>query len=259
MSSKRVVAVLTVLAISVSVLVTNAFAATNYTYSTNTTPSVKVSAIVTAPSNIKLIGYSTVSSRKNLAGSGMYGINGGYYNFGNADIYNIAMQDGKPVSSQGYCDGSTNNSYTRGTIYYDGTALKFTKVKYASDIVGINKVGTWAQGGVSMSLGDSNWKTIINSNNENLSNPDSPSGRSAMAVYGGKVYLIVAESDCTATVFRANILKWFGMTDTVGGTSTTKFAIFLDGSGSSQLKCAEKSITGDSRLLGQIISLKLTN
>lgn len=107
-----------------------------------------------------------------------------------------------------------------------------------------------------MSLGSKNWKDVALK--EKLPNPDGKVERSAMVYNGTSVYLIVTNSDCTAETFRATIQKYFGIKD--GEPKSNVNGIFLDGSGSSQMRAYDSknklvNITGDGRKLVQIITV----
>ncbi|MCP1308883.1 hypothetical protein [Paenibacillus tyrfis] len=235
----------------------------SYSYSTNPRKSITLHIMQTRADNIT---FKSLANKKNLKNSGYEGINGGYFPMnGENKTFSIAIENGVPLipasEKPGYSDGRSNLSTTdpRGTLVWNGDNFSVQKVQFYDKITGTNKNKPWwAQGGVSMNLGDSKWKTKIEG--EKLPNPNGDAQRSAIVGYEKDVYLIVTNDATSASTFRAAIQDRFKITETDNGTSKYK-GIFLDGSGSSQMagrdsKGNKVSLTGDSRPLVQIITFK---
>ncbi|MEC0210152.1 hypothetical protein P4H70_14540 [Paenibacillus ehimensis] len=240
-----------------------AAASASYSYSTHKAKGIELHIMQTRAENIT---FKSLANKKNLKGSGYEGINGGYFPMnGENKTFSIAIENGVPLipasEKPGYSDGRSNLSSTdpRGTLVWNGDSFSVQKVKFYTEITGTNKNKPWwAQGGVSMNLGDSKWKTKIEG--EKLPNPNGDAQRSAIVGYEKDVYLIVTNNATSASNFRAAIQDRFKITETDNGTSKYK-GIFLDGSGSSQMagrdsKGNKVSLTGDSRKLVQIITFK---
>ncbi len=230
--------------------------ATNYSYGTATaTNGVKLAYIKTSPNNVLPYRLNPTSSVPN---SGKYGINGGY--FGGSSIYSIAVVNGNAVGTGSY-DGSFNARVARGTLIWDPVARAY-QVKVISDMSEISVEDTnnyWAQGGNSMCLGktESEWKTQTDVDHEDMVSDESGIRRDENAYRSGLVYntglniwLVVSTNTCTCGKFRAAILEKIGSNTLVDG-------IFLDGGGSTQMKCAEVSNAGSEpgRKMPEMVSL----
>lgn len=222
----------------------------NYYYSSVTaTNGVKLHYIKTSPNNIT---FEKIDGNINETDS--YGINGGFFNSSDrSQLYSIAVINHEPINGEpgGYYSGWQNAEYDRGTLIWDPVARKYTvaRINTASEIDS-NELVTdldnyWAQGGVSMSLGDDdNWEEIAEEENINNSN----TYRTGMVfAQGSSLWLIVSEGACTPATFREAIKEKVG-----SGTLTD--GIFLDGSTCSQFKCKEKTIVR-SRMIAQKIVL----
>jgi len=126
----------------------------------------------------------------------------------------------------------------------------------------VSSSGTWAQGGISLSLGNSGWASIFTAEYSGLPVTSKSTGRSAMIadVTSNLVYLIVTNTtDNTVTMLRSGIQSFLGISDGSSNHPRCK-GILLDGGGSSQLKAKDMfnssvSLTGDGRYLTQIIKL----
>lgn len=178
-----------------------------------------------------------------------YGINGGFF-YGN-DLLSIAVMNDKPVNGErgAYGSGWFNAKYARGTLVWDGADRKFSVqvVSSADELQVADRGHYWAQGGVSLSLSnESAWQKL--STEQNLPFADELRMRSAL-VYNdeGKLWLIVSPTLVTAADFRASLLK------SVPGSG--REGIFLDGDGSSQMNAEERVLTGDQRMVVQMISV----
>ncbi|MCM3625843.1 hypothetical protein M3194_00515 [Paenibacillus glycanilyticus] len=205
----------------------------------------KLHVLQTSPSNITL-----ASIQNNVALSPHYGINGGF--FYEKALLSIAVVDGMPVNGalEAYGAGEENAKYARGTLVWDGVSGKLSVqvVREASELKVMDPARFWAQGGISMGIGqDQNWLTQIGTEQAPL--PDANRLRSA-AVYdlNGKLYLIVSSTKGTLQEFRDAIIEKVG-------DGRLEDGIFLDGDGSSQLRSAEKVLTGDNRPVVQMMAL----
>jgi hypothetical protein len=205
-------------------------------------------AIRTSPDNVVLKAINT-----NVTQTGDYGINGGF--FYNGDLLSIAVMGDKPLKGgQGdYGSGWYNIDRRKGTLVWDEVQRQFSiqLAEGADELKVTDRSRYWAQGGVSMSLTrDELWKDQALA--EDMPAFNEKRLRSA-AVYDDKqhLWMIVSESKCTVEEFRTAIKETVARGSLVDG-------IFLDGDGSSQLKCAEVSLKGDSRQVYQMMTLKNT-
>ncbi|RUT27961.1 hypothetical protein EJP77_19200 [Paenibacillus zeisoli] len=219
----------------------------SYTYfKADASNNVELHALISRPGEITL--QSADGPLSNYSG---YGINGGF--FYEKDLLSIAAVNDKPVGgTRGqYGSGWFNVKYPRGTLVWDEAAGAYSVqvVSSVSDIHVKDRERYFAQGGVSMNLMNENvWEYAAEQ--EHLPYPDEKRLRSAL-VYGAdqRLWLIATPTLCTAAEFRQAILETIepGM---------PKEGIFLDGDGSAQLNSAESRLTGDSRVLRQIIIVK---
>ncbi|MBS3968997.1 MAG: hypothetical protein KGZ94_02645 [Clostridia bacterium] len=227
----------------------------NYWYETVTALNgVKLHAIKTSPNNTTL----TIIN-KNITNTSYFGINGGF--FFNQDILSMAVINNKPLKgnpgdygSGWYNHNSQGGTIQRGTIIWDPVTreYKLRRLKTAADIQNLNLVqdlnNYWARGGVSMTLqDDANWYSIAQS--EEL--PDLSTGRPRTGlVYntGLNIWYIVTFSNATGKQFREAIKEKIGSGTLVDG-------IFLDGGGSTQIKCAEYANSGGGRSVVEIVRL----
>lgn len=216
----------------------------SYTYSKSTVNGIVLHVIKTSPKNIKL-----KSIDGNISGSSDYGINGGF--FYDKSQLSIAINNDVPVRGlKGtYGSGWENYKYDRGTLVWDGAAGKYSVqiVGDAEDLKVTSRSNYWAQGGISMSLKDDiNWKA--QAIRENMPNMTGKVGRTALVYNTGlNVFLVVTNTGCTAQAFRTAVKQL--------GSGTIVDGIFLDGSGSSQLKSKEVTVKGDGRAVRQLVTL----
>ncbi|MDQ0116716.1 hypothetical protein [Paenibacillus harenae] len=203
----------------------------------------KLHYLATKPSNVR-----PEMIHNNVTLTEYTGINGGF--FYGEQMLNIAVVDSLPVGrSQGkYGDGSENVRYARGTLVWDGALDKLNVqiVSKASELKVKDNTRFWAQGGISMSIGDdAGWEQRAIA--ENVPFPDEDRLRSAV-VYDaqGMLYLIVSETKGTLAAFREAIIEKVGGGKLAGG-------IFLDGDGSSQLRSSEAKLAGDNRPVVQML------
>ncbi|MFC5650271.1 hypothetical protein ACFPYJ_14255 [Paenibacillus solisilvae] len=197
------------------------------------------------PSNITL-----ELPRQNVTLSDYYGINGGF--FYNQSLLSMAIVNGIPIGgAEGqYGAGSENVKYRRGTLVWDGAAntLSVQIVSALSELKVSDPHHFWAQGGISMSVGqDALWKSIAIQ--QNVPYPDDNHLRSAIVYdHSGAIYLVVSSTEGKLDDFRSAILE------TVGGGRLAD-GIFLDGDGSSQMQAAEIGLNGDNRPVVQMIRI----
>ncbi|SDM29742.1 hypothetical protein SAMN05428961_11316 [Paenibacillus sp. OK060] len=223
-----------------------AYTFTSYTASNG----VVLHTIKTSPSNIVIrhVGATTVP------GSGFFGINGGFFNMSTGDLLQIAVNNDVPIkgSKSAYGSGYTNyGDKARGTLVWDLSENEFSVqvVKSAADLAVVKRTAFWAQGGISMNLNsDSTWAS--KADNENMPNRTGSVERSGLVYNNTKnIWLVVTPTKCSAEAFRKAIKDNVGSGTLVNG-------IFLDGSGSSQIKCTEKSYSGDTRSIHQMVALR---
>jgi hypothetical protein len=231
-----------------------ASAATSYTYGKVTASNgVVLHYMKGSPNSIKLKKISST-----LANQTNYGINGGFFTFGTGDMLSIAVHNDVPVGggSMGELNkGAVNVGYARGTLVWDAAAGKYSVqvLKWAKDLTVTSRSNYWAQGGISMGLNnESGWKAQATA--ENLSHSSS-SGRSGI-VYNSanNIWLVVTDTTCTPEQFRAAIKGSIGSGTLVNG-------IFLDGSGSSQMRALSTAgslinVKGDSRTVYQMVAFE---
>ncbi|MFF2482538.1 hypothetical protein [Paenibacillus sp. NPDC058071] len=199
----------------------------------------------TKPSNVTL-----AAVRNNVTLTDSYGINGGF--FYNEALVSIAVVNGYPVGGAigEYGSGGENIKYARGTLVWDGAKdrLSVQVASQSSELKVADRSRFWAQGGISMSLGDEDgWEEQAST--ENAPFPNDERLRSA-AVYdeSGMLYLVVSVTNGTLAAFRDAIVEEVGEGQLVDG-------VFLDGDGSSQLNSAEAKLTGDNRPVVQMIKI----
>lgn len=220
--------------------------ALHYTYDSHTSPNgMKLHVLKTKPAYVTL---ETINN--NITLTGKVGINGGF--FYGEQLLSIGVVNSIPVNKEigNFGTGSENVKYARGTLVWDGASdqLSVQVASKASELKVKDHTRFWAQGGISMSLGDdANWikQTVI----ENAPFPEDDRLRSA-AVYDkeGALYLIVSETKGPLALFREAIIQ------TVG-EGTLADGIFLDGDGSSQLLSSEASLPGDNRPVVQMLRI----
>lgn len=205
----------------------------------------KLHVLQTHPSNIT---FETI--RQNITLSDYYGINGGF--FYESALLSMAVVNGNPAAGalNQYGSGSENAKYPRGTLVWDESANKLSVqvVSHASELQVRDRTHFWAQGGISMSLGDdAMW--LKRAQLEHAPNWDEERLRTA-AVYdnSGKLYLVVSSTKGTLEAFRTAIIEQVGEGQLADG-------IFLDGDGSSQMQVAETVLPGDNRPVVQMIRL----
>lgn len=220
----------------------------NYSYSKCTASNgVVLHLLKTSPNNIILTSCRTaVCSQPNVA------INGGFFNFADGALLSIAVQNDVPVAGKrgAYGSGWFNAKYARGTLVWDASSRKYSVqcVKSADEIDVTDRKRYWAQGGISMSLrDDAGWDRIARE--QNMPNMAGKAFRTAL-VYGSglNVWAVVTNTPCTAAQFRAAIKEKIGSGTLVDG-------VFLDGSGSSQMRCKDVQLRGDGRAVYSVVAL----
>lgn len=218
----------------------------NYTYGKVTgSNGVVLHYIKTSPRNITLKAVNA-----NVTAGTDFGVNGGF--FYNSDVLSIAVNNDLPIKgvAGGYGSGWFNAKYDRGTLVWDNASSVYSVqvVGSANDIIVSDRNDYWAQGGISMSLqNDAGWAAQADA--EVMPNRTGAAMRTGL-VYGsgGNIWMVVTQTACSASAFRTAIKEKVGSGTLVDG-------IFLDGGGSSQMKCTEVSLTGDGRLVRQVFAL----
>jgi hypothetical protein len=216
----------------------------HYTYFNKISPNgMKLHVLKTKPVYVTL---ETINNNVTLTGK--VGINGGFF-YGN-QLLSIGMVNSLPVNKAigNFGIGDENVKFARGTLVWDGESDKLSVqvASKASELRVKDNTRFWAQGGISMSLGnDEEWVQQAKKENAPFSEEDRL--RSA-AVYdlSGNLYLIVSENKGSLAVFRDAIVDSIGDGKLVDG-------IFLDGDGSSQLLSSEAALPGDNRPVVQML------
>ncbi|CAH8772216.1 hypothetical protein [Paenibacillus dendritiformis] len=204
-------------------------------------------AMKCSPNDIKL-----QACRTSVCSQPLTAINGGFFNFGTGEILSISVQNDNPIKGRrgAYGSGWYNAKYARGTLVWDAVARRYSVqvVKSADELHVSDRSRYWAQGGISMSLhDDSGWQQKAKA--QNMPNMSGKAYRTAM-VYGSglNLWLIVTNAACTAGQFRYAIKEKIGSGTLVDG-------IFLDGSGSSQMRTDKVQIRGDGRSVYSIVTI----
>lgn len=264
MSKKRVFAVIGILASIMAVLAVMLYlmiiALGNRTPAGQTNLNQKLSytyAAVTAPNGMKLHvlqtkpAYVTLEAiQNNVTLAGKVGINGGFF-YGN-QLLSIGVVNSLPVNGEigNFGTGGENVKYARGTLVWDGASdsLSVQVASLASELKVKDHTRFWAQGGISMSLGDDD-RFLAQTVEEHAPFPDDERLRSAAAYDDkGTLFLIVSETKGSLAEFREAIVDSIGDGKLVDG-------IFLDGDGSSQLLSNEASLPGDNRPVVQMLRI----
>lgn len=221
--------------------------ATNYTYDTVTASNgVTLRYIKTSPNNVKPV---YLDPAKYITASGYYGVNGGYFDTTTNTLLCIAVTDGEVINTttnEGY-----SNNYSgidRGTLVWDADSGEYSvQVVTNKSKLDVSSDNYWAQGGISMSLGDdAGWYAQATS--ENIQNATGSAYRTGVVYNTGlNIWFVVSTGTCTASAFRTAIKD-------VIGSGTLVDGIFLDGGSSTGLSCAGGS-QNSSRAVPQMLAL----
>lgn len=223
-----------------------------YTYSKTTASNgVVLQSIKTSPNEVYMKGLPGGST---IPGQSSNGINGSFFDFSTGNLLTIAVNNDDPVgpgSKNDYGSGYQNAGYARGTLVWDSQKAKFSVqiVSSAASIKVESRNHFWAQGGISMTLGnDSTWASVADQ--QNMPNRTGNTMRAGL-VYNSanNIWLVVTNTLCTASQFRSAIKEKIGSGTLVNG-------IFLDGSGSAQLKAGTNVATGDGRKVYSMVALR---
>ncbi|QSF46214.1 hypothetical protein [Paenibacillus tianjinensis] len=223
-----------------------------YTYSKVTASNgVVLQSIKTSPNEVYMKGLPGGST---IPGQSSDGINGSFFDFGTGSLLTIAVNNDIPVgpgTKDDYGSGYQNAGYARGTLVWDSREQQFSVqiVSSAASLNVISRYQYWAQGGISMTLGnDSTWASIADQ--QNMPNRTGNAMRAGL-VYNNtnNIWLVVTNTLCTAAQFRSAIKEKIGSGTLVNG-------IFLDGSGSAQLKAGTNVATGDGRKVFSMVALR---
>ena len=188
----------------------------------------------TQASNIKLVDYN---GNGNIEDNEDFGVNGGFFSTSTMNPLSIAISDGTVICN-------SNNWLGGGVVGYNGSNIFcMTDVQNASSVTGCNRSGTWAQGGFSMWLGDSDWRAKML---EETPMPDHYNVKRQRTVLVADttnkiVWLIVVTTNSfTFEGIRDVVKEYMGVigytiTDTPNGVSRFK-GLILDGGSSSQMR-----------------------
>lgn len=210
---------------------------------------VELYTIGTTPDHIRLQAIDS-----NVTATPYVGVNGGF--FWEGSLLSIAVDGDKPLKGapgdygSGWYNTGVNMNLKRGTLVWDEAAGKFSVqvVTHAGELQVTDRTRYWAQGGVSMSLGnESDWEREMI--REEMPAYDEGHMRTAL-VYdrSNRLYLIVTPTLCSIYEFRAAIVEELGDRKLADG-------VFLDGDGSSQLQARGVELAGDHRPVYQMIAI----
>ncbi|TBL75401.1 hypothetical protein EYB31_22995 [Paenibacillus thalictri] len=222
-----------------------------YTYEKHISASgIELHVLETAPDNVQL-----TTIEQNVTNTPFYGINGGF--FWEGALLSIAVVNDRPLKGEpgdygsGWYNTGVNADLKRGTLVWDELTRRFTVqvATDASELSVTDKQHYWAQGGVSMGLGDEyGWENHMIS--EEMPAYDEERMRSALVFdRNQRLYMVVTPTPSTVYDFRLAIMERLGGRGLVDG-------IFLDGDGSSQLQCRARSLSGDGRPVYQMLAMK---
>lgn len=223
-----------------------------YRYEKRVAPNgVVLHTIRTTPDNVSLQAIDS-----NVTHTPFMGVNGGF--FWEGSLLSVAVMDGKPLKGEpgdygsGWYNTGVNGHLARGTLVWDEASRRFSvqAVTHAGELAVSDKAHYWAQGGVSMKLGEaSGWERAMIE--EEMPAYDEPRMRTGL-VYdrAQNVYMIVTPTRCTAEQFRSAIMDLYGQDDRLVD------GVYLDGDGSSQLRSREAALPGDRREVYQMLALK---
>ena len=229
-----------------------------YVYGQGTYNGVGLHWIKTFPDNIEL---KWLSPGKQLKSINEYGSNGGF--FGDNGMFSIAINDSVAVrGTTGNYSGEVNGPkditengiwdpvpINRGTLVWDRMTATFSvqKKKKKSELE-VASDYYWAQGGLSMNPShdkDSAWSNtgsiLQDEYVDGVGGVNETRARVGL-VYDdqGYVWIVMTQSyNCTMGNFRAAIQTMLNGTN---GNGNVVNGIFLDGGGSSQMRCAEANV-----------------
>jgi hypothetical protein len=210
---------------------------------------VELYTIRTTPDNVRLQAIES-----NVTATRYFGVNGGF--FWQGALLSIAVENDRPIKGEpgdygsGWYNTGVDANLKRGTLVWDEAARRFSVqvVTHAGELHVTDRLHYWAQGGVSMGLGDENgWEREMIA--EQMPAYDEDHSRTALAYdRDNRLYMIVTPTPCTIEQFRTAIRERIGGGRLVDG-------IFLDGDGSSQLQAEHVRLAGDRREVYQMIAL----
>ncbi|MEI7024914.1 phosphodiester glycosidase family protein [Paenibacillus sp. y28] len=210
---------------------------------------VELHTIETTPDHVGLQAIDT-----NVTATPFYGVNGGF--FWEGALLSVAVVNGRPLKGEpgdygsGWYNTGITNHLPRGTLVWDGSDRRFSVqiVTSADELAVRDKQQYWAQGGVSMSLGnEAVWRQEMIA--QEMPGYDNGHMRTGL-VYdsANRLYMIVSPTSCTVEQFRSAIVEQLGDRKLVDG-------IFLDGDGSSQLQTKQVRLAGDRRQVFQMLAV----
>lgn len=222
-----------------------------YTYSQVTASNgVVLHTIKTSPNSVYM---KALPGGSTIANQSTDGINGSFFDFSSGALLTIAVNNDVPVggSKGSYGSGYENAKYARGTLVWDSREGEFSVqvVSSAAGLAVVNRHQYWAQGGISMGLNnESGW--AAQADKENMPNRTGNTERAGLVYNTGKnIWLVVTNTKCSAAQFRSAIKEKVGSGTLVNG-------IFLDGSGSAQMRAGTPKATGDSRKVFSMVALR---
>ena len=231
--------------------------AENFTYQRHSYNGATLRIMKTHAKNIKLINNAADGgSNKTIQQTGD-GINGAFFvrvpqergEYVNM-LLNVAYYHGKCLFTKdaNYGDAYINN-VGKGVIGWDGSSIEYNEdINNASYLDYVVKSSSWAQGGIAMWLGSSNWESKFTEQNAGNYIGNYTAKRSAMIceLDGSKnIYLIATDTKVTVSKFRDAIQDYLNISDS--NTPSNDFqGIMLDGGGSTQMHAGDHiDILGD--------------
>ena len=203
--------------------------------------------IRTKASNIELVSFykGTHVLVLRVRDSGYYGMNASFFNSGSTRypaILNIAYQDGENLGCDidlpsGSVDGYENLTGT-SLAYWNGSTVGIAhNVLNGDNSIVPKRVGTWAQGGIGLYLGDSKWASKFDGEGSVYSITDMAYRTGLIVNRNTKdVYLFACPTrKVSVSAFRQAMMDYLEIKD---GSSNGGFdAIMLDGGSSAQIYC----------------------
>jgi len=206
----------------------------------------------TNPAFIRLVNLTeaTYPEGKKIAYTNYYGVNASFFRKELdeservwACLNNIAYQDGKPVGALG--SGTYNKQFCgTGVIIYNGSSRVSFSSSVSNPPVGLipTAKGSWAQGGMVLFLGYTDWETRFKKDQYSIGEAgkdylkvDDPRVAMVANVKTNEIYFFKSRASISIKKFRAAIMKHLAIAE--GSGDTTPWAgIMLDGGNSAQYK-----------------------
>lgn len=238
-----------------------AHTSTTYTHSTT---GIKLYIIKADAADVELVSLVDQYNRngKFLQDTRYYGMNAswfGYYKdeddgYTYAGIENIAYQDGVNLGAAGTGHYSNVGDCM---VYFKNNAINYAEgITLSSDSRIPKTSGTWAQTGLGLNLGSTNWLQMFKAQPHVEDYSTGSAKRTAMVIdkANNKIYLIATTDSVTVSNFRSAIMSYLGLVDQTLYSNWK--AILLDGGRSTQIFGRTFNVQPTlSRAVPQIISV----